>query len=139
MRLEYLTANDWALLRSKSRNVSFHKGEFIIPISSRPTALFVLKKGTAVVEVIRGNVIARLAPGDICGEMAFVENNVASASVVAETEIEAEVFDLSEIKAIFSSYPHVEARFYKSLAVLLSQRLRRTSSQLAKIQAEMTA
>src|SRR5215471_7140211 len=139
MRLEYLTANDWALLRSKSRTASFHKGEFIIPISSRPTALFVVKKGTAVVEVIRGNVIARLAPGDICGEMAFVENNVASASVVAETEIEAEVFDLSEIKAIFSSYPHVEARFYKSLAVLLSQRLRRTSSQLAKIQAEMTA
>ena len=138
MRLEYLTDNDWALLRSKSRNVSFHKGEFIIPISSRLVALFLLKKGTAVVEVTRGNVIARLTAGDICGEMAFVENNVASASVVAEVECEAEAFDLSEINAIFSSYPHLEARFYKSLALLLSHRLRRTSSQLAKIQAELT-
>lgn len=137
MRLEYLTANDWALLRSKSRHVSFRKGEFIIPINSRPTALFILKKGSATVEVTRGNVIARLTAGDICGEMGFVERNVASASVVAETETEVEAFDLSEISAIFISYPHLEARFYKSIALLLSQRLRRTSAQLAKIQAEL--
>jgi CRP-like cAMP-binding protein len=133
MRLQYLTANDWNLLRSRSHSRTFSKGEAIIHSNSRPTALFILKKGSATVEVTQGTVIARLAPGDICGEMAFIENNVASASVLAaEPETEAELFELPEVSAIFSSYPHLEARFYKSLALLLSQRLRRTSSELAK-------
>lgn len=133
MRLEYLTPNDWALLRSKSRRLTFKAGALIIPINTRPTALFILQKGSATVEMTRGTIIARLAPGDICGEMAFVESNVSSASVIAaEPETEVEALDLPEVSAIFSSYPHLEARFYKSLALVLSQRLRRTSSELAK-------
>jgi hypothetical protein len=64
--------------------------------------------------------------------MAFIENSVASASVVAETETEVDAFHLSQVSEIFSSYPHLEARFYKSVALLLSRRLRRTSSELAK-------
>lgn len=132
MRLEYLTPNDWALLRSKARIVSFNKGDAIIHINSRPTALFILKKGSATVEVTRGHVIARLTSGDICGEMAFIENSVASASVIAAEAIEVEAIDLSEVSGIFSNYPHLEARFYKSIALLLSRRLRRTSAELAK-------
>lgn len=133
MRLEHLTSNDWALLQSKSRKLSFNKGEPIIQINSRPTTLFIMRKGSATVEVIKGKVIARLAPGDICGEMAFIENSVTSASVLAaEGGTEVDAIDLSEVSSIFSSFPHLEARFYKSLALVLSQRLRRTSSELAK-------
>ncbi len=132
MRLEYLTSNDWALLRSKSRALSFRPGEIIISINSRPAALFVLKSGRATIEVTRGNVIARLSAGDICGEMAFVEDNVASASVIAEKETDADALELSALKETFASFPHLEARFYKSLALLLSRRLRRTSAELAK-------
>jgi len=137
MRLEYLTPNDWALLRSKSRRLSFKKGDAIIQINTRPAALFIVEKGSAIVEVTPGSVIARLTPGDICGEMAFIENNVASASVLAaESDTEVDAIDFPQVTAIFSSYPHLEARFYKSLALLLSQRLRRTSSELAKSMAK---
>lgn len=133
MRLEHLTSNDWALLQSKSRKLCFDKGESIIKINTRPTALFIIKKGSATVEVIKGKVIARLTPGDICGEMAFIQNSVTSASVLAaERETEVDAIDLAEVSAIFSSFPHLEARFYKSLALVLSQRLRQTSSELAK-------
>lgn len=132
MRLEYLTPNDWALLRSRSHSRFFRKGDVIIAVNSRPNSLFILKKGSATIELARGNAIAKLVPGDICGEMAFIEDGVASASVVAETEIEADVFDFAQVSEIFLSYPHVEARFYKSLVLLLSRRLRRTSSELAK-------
>jgi|SRR5882724_4645812 len=132
MRLEYLTSNDWALLRSKSRALSFRPGEIIIAINSRPDRLFVLKSGNATIEVTRGNVIARLSAGDICGEMAFVEDSVASASVIAEKATEADALDLASLKETFASFPHLEARFYKSLALLLSRRLRKTSAELAK-------
>jgi CRP-like cAMP-binding protein len=138
MRLEYLTSNDWAFLRSKSRKMSFRPGEIIIRLNARPEALFILSSGSATVEVTRGNVIARLTEGDICGEMAFIENNLASASVIAEKDTEADAFHVSDLTEVFASFPHLEARFYKSLALLLSRRLRKTSGELAKAIAGQT-
>jgi CRP/FNR family transcriptional regulator, cyclic AMP receptor protein len=132
MQLKYLTDNDWALLRSISRRRTFKAREIIIAINSQPNALFLLAGGTAVVEVLRGEPIAKLKAGDICGEMAFLEHGAASASVVAETETEADVIELAEVERIFALYPHMQARFYRSLAVLLSQRLRSTSARLAR-------
>ena len=132
MQLKYLTANDWALLRTISRRLVFKPREIIIAINSRPGALFILVNGSAVVEVLRGTPIAKLAAGDICGEMAFIESNAASASVVAETETQVDVLDLPKLTEIFTNHPHLEARFFKSLALLLSQRLRATSMQLSK-------
>jgi CRP-like cAMP-binding protein len=131
-QLKYLTENDWALLRSIAQRRSFKARELIISINSQPNALFILNTGSASVEVIRGQSIAKLKAGDICGEMAFLEGCAASASVVAETETEAEVLDVAGVHRIFELYPHVQARFYKSLALLLSQRLRATSARLAK-------
>ena len=64
--------------------------------------------------------------------MAFVEDSVASASVIAEKATEADALDLASLKETFASFPHLEARFYKSLALLLSRRLRKTSAELAK-------
>ncbi len=132
MQLKYLTANDWALLRTISRRLVFKPREIIIAINSRPNALFILVNGSAVVEVLRGTPIAKLAAGDICGEMAFIESNAASASVVAETEAQVDVLDLPKLTEVFTNHPHLEARFFKSLALLLSQRLRVTSMQLSK-------
>jgi CRP/FNR family transcriptional regulator, cyclic AMP receptor protein len=133
MQLKYLTDNDFALLRSISRRQTFKTREIIIAINSRPNALFILVSGTAAVEVMRGQPIAKLTAGDISGEMAFLESDAASASVVAETESEVDVLDLPEVQRIFDLYPHLQARFYKSLALVLSQRLRLTSARLAKV------
>jgi hypothetical protein len=93
MPRKYLTDNDWALLRTISRRVVFKPREIIISNNPRPDALFILANGSAVVEVLCGTPIAKLAAGDICGEMAFIESNAASASVVAETETQVDVLD----------------------------------------------
>src|SRR5262245_4195913 len=101
MKLKYLTDNDWALLRSKARRASFKPREILITINSRPTGLFILVSGTATVEVVRNTPVAKLSPGEICGEMAFIENGTASASVVAETELEADVLELGVLNDVF--------------------------------------
>jgi len=57
--------------------------------------------------------------GETCGEMAFLEDSVASATAVAEEDVKAYVlYDLFEL------FPHLGSRFYRSLAVNLSRRLR---------------
>jgi CRP-like cAMP-binding protein len=131
--MKYLTENDFALLRSISQRRTFKAREILISINSQPSAMFILISGSACVEVMRGEPIAKLKAGDICGEMAFLEGSAASASVVAETETEAYVLDVREVERIFGLYPHLQARFYRSVALLLSQRLRSTSTRLAKI------
>jgi CRP/FNR family transcriptional regulator, cyclic AMP receptor protein len=132
MRLKYLTDNDWALLRSIAHRREFKPREALIAIHSKASSLFVVTEGTVVVEVVRGKPVAKLTAGDICGEMAFLEHSGASASVIAETETQADVLDVVEVEKIFALYPHLQARFYRSLALLLSQRLRATTSELAK-------
>lgn len=132
MRLKYLTDNDWALLRSIARNRKFKTREALIAIHAPVKALYVVTEGTVAVEVVRGMPVARLIAGDICGEMAFLEHSTASASVIAETETHADVLDVGEVEKIFALYPHLQARFYKSLALLLAQRLRATTSRLAR-------
>jgi CRP-like cAMP-binding protein len=131
MQLKYLTDNDVALLRSIASRQTFKPREIIIAVNSKPKAMYILTSGSASVELVRGKPIARLSPGDICGEMAFLESKLASATVVADTDAEVDVLELPDVDRIFALYPHLQARFYKSLALLLSQRLRTTSSRLA--------
>jgi len=130
-RLEYLTPNDWALLIDRAKKLTFKKEEILIKKGRQAKIVYLLVKGTAKVEGESGIKIAQIGPGQICGEMAFLENGVASASAVAEQEVEAFGIEWSTLRDLFELYPHVASRFYRSLAVSLSRRLRRqlTSGQ----------
>ena len=125
-RLEYLTPNDWALLIDRATKVTFKKEETLIKKGKQTHVLYLLVRGTAKIEAeFVGMRIAQVGPGQICGEMAFLENGVASATAIAEQEVEACAIDWSALSDLFELYPHVASRFYRSLAVTLSRRLRR--------------
>jgi CRP-like cAMP-binding protein len=124
-RLEYLSPNDWALLIDRAKKVTFKKEETLIKKGGQTKVVYLLVRGTAKIEAEFGIRIAQIGPGQICGEMAFLEDNVASASAIAEQEVEACAIDWSTLRDLFELYPHVASRFYRSLAVSLSRRLRR--------------
>jgi CRP/FNR family cyclic AMP-dependent transcriptional regulator len=125
-RLEYLTPNDWALLIDRATKVTFKKEETLIKKGRQTQVVYLLVRGTAKIEAeFVGMRIAQVGPGQICGEMAFLENGVASATAIAEQEVEACAIDWSALSDLFELYPHVASRFYRSLAVTLSRRLRR--------------
>jgi CRP-like cAMP-binding protein len=124
-RLEYLSPNDWALLIDRAKKVTFKKEETLIKKGGQTKVVYLLVRGTAKIEAEFGIRIAQIGPGQICGEMAFLEDNVASASAIAEQEVEACALDWSTLRDLFELYPHVASRFYRSLAVSLSRRLRR--------------
>lgn len=124
-RLEYLSPNDWALLIDRAKKVTFKKEETLIKKGGQTKVVYPLVRGTAKIEAEFGIRIAQIGPEQICGEMAFLEDNVASASAIAEQEVEACALDWSTLRDLFELYPHVASRFYRSLAVSLSRRLRR--------------
>lgn len=80
---------------------------------------FVIVEGEAVV-LIEGVQVARLGPGDIVGEMALLDRDRRSATVIAATPMRALVMTLQQFDAITDKCPSV------AMAVMgtLAQRLR---------------
>ena len=122
--LIYLTTNDWALIADKASRVHFKKGEALVQKGQPADGVFLLLKGNARVQLRSKPAAPAIGPGEICGEMSFLENAPASASVVAESEVEAYYLDGPTLQSLFELFPHLASRFYKSLATNLSRRLR---------------
>jgi CRP-like cAMP-binding protein len=131
--LDFVTANDWVLIRAGARQMKFAQGEALIVQDSPGGIMYFLRSGYARI-VTNGVNVARIGSGQICGEIAFLDNRLSSASVIAEELIEADAIEWTELNRIFRMFPHVGSRFYQSIAVLLSRRLRETSSRLADAQ-----
>src|ERR1700730_6101909 len=111
-RLEYLTPNDWALLIDRAKEVTFQKDEILIQKGTQTNMVYLLVKGTARIEADFNARIAQIGPGQISGEMAFLENNVASATVTAEEEMKAYAIDWSALGDLFELLMASRSRFY---------------------------
>lgn len=123
-RLEYLTENDWSLIADRSRQVSFAPEESIISQGKSVRTVFLVLRGKAKVVTAAKAKIAEIGPGEIAGEMSFLERVPASATVVAEEGVEALAIDWKSLEDLFELFPHLASRFYRSLAMNLSRRLR---------------
>lgn len=125
-----LTPSDWSLLRQHGRVEQFPRDAVILPEGAATPGLLVLREGAVRVEQLRGGApitLARLGPGELLGEMSFLEDLPASASVVADEPVTVERFDRAAVHLALQSDPGLSARFYQSLAVLLAGRLRERS------------
>jgi len=122
--LVYLTANDWALVADKARRVHFKKGQALVLTGKRGNGVYLLLKGSARVQIPPQPTVPTIGPGEICGEMSFLEEAPASTTVVAEEEVEAFHLDRPTLEGLFELFPHLASRFYRSLARNLSRRLR---------------
>lgn len=88
-----------ALLALARRQHYAPAGEELITEGDEPAHLIIPRSGTGRVVKNRlgGRVpVGRLGPGDVLGELSFVDRSPASASVVADTEIEADVLDTAK-------------------------------------------
>jgi CRP-like cAMP-binding protein len=122
--LVYLTPNDWNLVIDKADRVQLRKGAILVLKGGRTEGIYLLVKGNARVEIASPPGMRQIGPGEVCGDMSFLEDAPASASVTAESDIEAYQLGHSALHSLFELFPHLGSRFYRSLAVNLSRRLR---------------
>jgi CRP-like cAMP-binding protein len=122
--LSYLTLNDFTLLADKAKRVKFKKGEVLVQKGKKAEGIYLLLKGIAKVHLAAQAGAPTIGPGEICGEMSFLEDAPASALVVAEGDVDAYHLDRLTLQSLFELFPHLGSRFYRSLATNLSHRLR---------------
>lgn len=122
--LVYLTANDWALIADKATRVNFKAGDTIVERGRRTHGVYLILKGTTSVHIPSQTASKTIAAGEICGELSFLDELPASASVIADGAVEAYYLDRPALTSLFELFPHLASRFYRSLAANLSRRLR---------------
>lgn len=128
-RLEYVTPNDWALILDKATRRSFAQGSQLIQLNKQNPNILFVAKGAASIVSSRGWQIASVRAGEILGEMAFLEGSKPSATVVADEDTEVYSISWAVLHELFNLFPHLGSRFYRSVAVSLSRRLRQQISE----------
>lgn len=122
--LIYLTCNDWALIVDKATRLQFKAGDHIIQQGKRTHGVYVLLKGKVSVQIPSQESLPALGPGEVCGEISFIDELPATVNVVANEPVEVFYLDRPTLQSLFELYPHLGSRFYHSLASSMSRRLR---------------
>jgi CRP-like cAMP-binding protein len=122
--LVYLTANDWALLVDKAARRQFKAGDQLLQQGKAAHGLYLLLKGTVAAHIPPQGPFRTIGPGEVCGEISFLDELPATANVVAKGAVEAYFIDRPTLQSLFELFPHLGSRFYRSLAAILSRRLR---------------
>jgi len=136
-KLSFLGDKDFELLQRSSQRRRIARGDVIVREGQSPEAIFFVQEGSISVRA-GGVTVGYFGPGQILGEISFLERRNASATVVAEGDAVVDRIDNADLEALLSSHPDLAARFYRSLAVSLSRRVRALSQNLTKLSNQRT-
>ncbi len=121
-------------LWTRATRRQFKPSESLVQQGRRTHGVFILLNGTASVEIPGQTRATEIGPGEVCGEISFVDELPATAEVVARDTIEAYYLDRPTLQSLFELFPHLGSRFYRSLASILSRRLREVIGRQAPVQ-----
>ncbi|MAO54428.1 MAG: hypothetical protein CMM61_01855 [Rhodospirillaceae bacterium] len=127
-----LTEDERAALMRVAIGTAFEGGETVINQGDTVANLMVVSKGMLrVTHVFEGGHLSEfvgpLGPGDVVGEMSFVDGKGASATLIADGETEVLTIPRDAIDSLATKDPSFDGRFYKDLFMHLSRRLRATN------------
>jgi CRP/FNR family cyclic AMP-dependent transcriptional regulator len=113
---------------------TFNPGDEVFSEGDKAVSLFVIKFGTVRIrrsgkeDVVE---VAQLGTGGHFGEMAFVDGEPRSATVVALERTELVKLDFDRLRNFFEKNPAVAVKAYRSFAHFLCGRLRITTMDLS--------
>jgi CRP/FNR family transcriptional regulator, cyclic AMP receptor protein len=107
-------------------------GTTLIQEGSPIEDIFVVLDGklTVLVKAVGDREIAALLAGEVVGEMSFVDSRPPSASVVTTLDSHLLVLSREALSNKMKADTAFAGRFYKAVATLLADRLRKTTSHL---------
>ncbi|WP_205370839.1 cyclic nucleotide-binding domain-containing protein [Thermoleptolyngbya sp. PKUAC-SCTB121] len=130
---------DWLVQVGRKQQVP--AGSVLIYEGHPVDTLYILLDGTLVVSIsaLDGRQIARLSSGELVGEMSFIDSRPPSATVQTLEDSTVLAIPRAQLAEKLQQDEGFGCRFYRALAILLSQRLRGTVKQLGDEGAKPTA
>lgn len=121
-----LKPKDLKKLAKEGHEVSFEAGRHLTDDDSFGTTFFVVIEGTLEVSV-HGRAVKQIGPGDCFGEMALIDRETRSATVVAATDARCLVFS----RPVFRPFAHNHPEVAWALLELMVSRVREAESRAA--------
>lgn len=117
---------------------SYHSGEVIIAEGDKVENLMFIKSGNIrVTRTFLDNLCAEFAgplgPGEVVGEMSFMDGHGASATLVADGETEILNIPRETVFKMIEDNSDFAARFYQSLFLDLARKLRSTNQRVLPV------
>jgi CRP/FNR family cyclic AMP-dependent transcriptional regulator len=128
--LGQLNDRDVEWMIHNGQKIELKTGDKLIQKGNYVDNLYILLSGQLSIFSDETEEIAILGAGEIVGEMSFLESRPPSVSVISKKTAVVYKISRSVIEARLSSNPDFKANFYYSLALFLSNRLRKTTDQL---------
>ena len=75
--------------------------------------------------------------GELFGEMSLIEDDLTSASVVADGEVDLLIIRREDFEGLMEGDRELALRVYKTFCHILSERLRRTSEEFSLLKTEV--
>ena len=134
MPFEDLSDDHRSRLLAVASTRHFAPGERIVTQDEKPGRILVLRTGRA--QVVKKHQdhdvpVNMIWPGEIFGEVAFLEQSGASASVVATDPVTVDILAPADVHPLLAAEPQLAAAFYRALAVGLAGRLRTSTEHRA--------
>lgn len=117
---------DWLIATGVKREIA--PGDILIHEGKPVDSVFLVLDGALAVtsRAVGDRELARLLSGEIVGEMSFVDSRPPSATVRAVARSLVLAVPRTALQGKLDTEPSFAARFYKALAVFLSDRMRST-------------
>jgi CRP-like cAMP-binding protein len=119
------TREELELIDAATTELRFVAGQTLARQGKTGHEFVVIVEGSARVE-IGDQTVARIEAGDFFGEIALLDGGPRTATVIAETDLVAEVIGQQEFGVLIERSPHLA----KKLLVGLARRLRAADIQL---------
>lgn len=128
--LAFLQPEETSALLDAAPSRIFDVGNVVVEQNTTLQEMFVIQRGSVGVERDNGSQsvdLAILGKGEFFGEISFVDGAPTSATVIARQPTEVKVLTPDLIAKMDETDPTFGSRFYRSLASILAERLRKTS------------
>ena len=133
-------AHPYEPLVAVAREVSFLRGAELVHQGEPARGAFVIRSGSAEARVaLPGGgalAVARFSEGDLFGEMALVERGVVSATVVAQSNVDAWFIARDDFRALVASRELAGIGIQRGITAALAARLRALNAQVSAHPAE---
>ena len=109
------------------------EGGFLIRESEVDSRLFTVEDGRLEILAMRSGkptVVATVGPGDVLGEVSFVDDSPRSVSVRAGEETTVRAWDKRTLSEALAFDPQLLAKFAVAMSELLVERLRDTAKRV---------
>jgi CRP-like cAMP-binding protein len=115
------------------RPVTFREGQVIVEEGAQDRDLFLISRGRVSITLSKSpgphdlGTITKCEPGQVVGELSFIDGARRSTWVIALDQVEALQITWSDFSRLVEEEVRIGYQFYRNVALLLTERLRDTT------------